>query len=32
VTGASTRAATVSSDEESGPQMGGSLFVFDVRP
>jgi len=33
VTGSSTRAATVTTgDEESGPQMGGGLFVFDVRP
>lgn len=33
VTGASTRAATVATgDEDTGPQMGGSLFVFDVRP
>ncbi|MBL8907177.1 MAG: caspase family protein [Rhizobiales bacterium] len=33
VTGSSTRAATVAtSDEDSGPQMGGGLFVFDVRP
>lgn len=33
VTGSSTRAATVAtSDEDTGPQMGGGLFVFDVRP
>jgi hypothetical protein len=33
VTGSSTRAATVAtSDDDSGPQMGGGLFVFDVRP
>ncbi len=33
VTGSSTRAATVAtSSEDTGPQMGGGLFVFDVRP
>jgi len=33
VTGSTTRAAAVAtSDEDSGPQMGGGLFVFDVRP
>ncbi|MBL8905154.1 MAG: caspase family protein [Rhizobiales bacterium] len=33
VTGSTTRAATVAtSDEDQGPQMGGGLFVFDVRP
>ncbi len=33
VTGSTTRAATVAtSDEDTGPQMGGGLFVFDVRP
>ena len=33
VTGSTTRAATIAtSDEDTGPQMGGGLFVFDVRP
>jgi hypothetical protein len=32
ITGSSTRAASVGTEDDSGPKVGGRLYVFDVRP